>query len=168
MATLIVEDGSVVAGANTYADISTVDAYHAALGQSTWTGTDDDKIAAILRAMRYLENLSWAGEKTAQSNPLSWPRDHTYDRDGRVYDDDIVPTPVVNALCEAALAELVDQGVLRPSSTTSGQIKRQKVDVIETEYFESYQSSQSFDAIDDELTGLVSSGGGVVVELVRV
>lgn len=168
MATLIVEDGSVVTDANTYADIATVDTYHDNLGQTDWTGTADEKTAAILRAMRYLENLDWTGSKTAQSNPLSWPRSETYDRDGRLYASNIVPQSVVNALCEAALVELSNPGALRPSSTTGGQIKRQKVDVIETEYFESFQSRQSFDAIDDELTGLVSGGGGVSVGLVRV
>lgn len=165
---LVVEDGSVVTGANTYASIATVDAYHAALGQSTWTGDDADKETAILRAMRYLENLSWNGVKTSQSNPLSWPRYDAYDRDGVEYASNIVPTAVVNALCEAALIELTDQGALRPTQTTTGQVKRQKVDVIETEYFESNYSRQTFDAINDELIGLVGGSGGNSVKLVRV
>ena len=165
---LVVEDGSVVTGANTYASIDTVDAYHAALGQATWTGDDADKETAILRAMRYVENLQWNGTKTAQANPLSWPRDDTYDRDGVEYASNMVPDAVVNALCEAALIELTDQGALRPTQATTGQVKRQKVDVIETEYFESNYSRQSFDAINGELIGLVGGSGGNSVKLVRV
>jgi len=169
---LIVEDGSVVTGANTYANLATVDAYHAALGQDgtgAWDGTDEDKETAILRAMRYLENLNWVGSKTAQGNPLQWPRYETYDRSGYLYASDIVPQPVVNALCEAALVELTSPGALRASTSTSGQIKREKVDVIETEFFESFQSRTSYDAIEDELIGLVDGfGNGGSVSLTRV
>lgn len=165
--TIIVEDGSVVESANSYVSVADADTYHTNLGQSAWTGTDDEKSSAILRAMRYLENLNWTGWKTSHDNPLAWPRYQTFDRDGKLYDSDIVPQNVVNALCEAALVELVSAGALRPTTSTTGQVKRQKVDVIETEYFESYNSSQSFDAIDYELTGLVS-GGGNMVSLTRV
>lgn len=169
MATLVVEDGSVVTGANTYVSLADCDTYHDNLGQSTWTGDDVDKTSAILRAMRYIENLNWNGYKTDQDNPLQWPRYETYDRSGYLYDSDVVPQPVVNALCEAALVELTDAGALRASTSTSGQIRSEKVDVIETEYFQSYQSRASYDAIEDELTGLVNGfGNGGSVSLTRV
>lgn len=167
MATLVLEDGSGVAGANTYALTATIDAYHSNLGNSDWTGTDDEKSTANLRAMRHLESLDYNGTKDEQTNPLEWPRSGAYDRNGFLIDNDVIPQGVINALCEAALIELTSPGALRPSTSTAGQVKRQKVDVIETEYFEAYSQTVSYDTITNELVGLVG-GSGSTVKLTRV
>lgn len=151
--TLIVEDGSGVTNANTYADIDTVDAYHAALGQSTWTGTDAAKEASILRAMRFIENQQYIGIKEDDDNSLEWPRWDAWDRNGYLILNDVVPQNIVNALCESALVELVSPNALRTTLVRGNAIKRQKVDVIETEYFASAAGRTSYDAITMELGG---------------
>lgn len=165
---LVLEDGSGVTGANTYALTATIDNYHSLLGNSTWTGLEADKESANLRAMRYLESLDYNGVKDEESNPLEWPRQGAYDRNGFLIDNDVIPQGLINALCEAALVELTSPGGLRPSTSTQGQVKRQKVDVIETEYFEAFSQTVSYDTIDNELVGLIGGGGGNSVKLTRV
>lgn len=161
--TLIVEDGSGVTNANTYASVNTVDEYHAALGQDTWTGTDAAKEAAILRAMRFIENQQYIGIKEDEYNPLEWPRWDAWDRNGYLIQNDVIPQNIINALCEAALVELVSPNALRATLVRGNAIKRQKVDVIETEYFNSASSRNAYDAITMELGGYTTGnfiGGG--------
>lgn len=163
--TLIVEDGSGVANANTYADLATVTAYHAARGNSGWLASSEDAEPAILRAMDYVESLPWKGQKTAYANPLQWPRLNVVDRSGYTVPGDAVPQGVILALCAAALVELVTPGALAPALERGGMVKREKVDVIETEYMDGAPSSTTYPAIMAPLKGLV--GAGNVVELVR-
>lgn len=163
--TLIVETGAVVANANSYASVATVDAYHSARGNTAWSGTDAVKEAAILRAMDFVEGLPWKGQKTAYTNPLQWPRLNVVDRSGFAVPADSVPQGVVYALCAAALVELVTPGALAPALARGGMVKSEKVDVIETTYMDGAPSSTTYPAIMAPLKGLV--GAGNVVELVR-
>lgn len=49
--------------------------------------------------------------------------------------DDVVPTAVIQASYHAALYEAQNPGGLAVSATGTGNIKREKTDVLETEYF---------------------------------
>lgn len=163
---LIVETGAVVAGANTYADIATLDAYHLARGNTAWENAEAEaKEAAILRGMDYVESLPWKGQKSAYANPLQWPRIGVVDRSGYDVPANTVPQGVILALCAAALVELQTPGALAPALERGGMVKREKVDVIETEFMDGAPSSTTYPAIMAPLKGLV--GAGNVVELVR-
>lgn len=159
MATLIVEDGSVVSNANTYANLDTVDSYHDDLGNAAWAlGTVDNRTDAILRGMRYLKVLHWKGTTLSgvEGQPLSWPREDVYDADSIEIDSDIVPTRVVSALCEAALNELNGTDMLK-GLDRGGAIKKKRVDVISLEYQPSADRGMTFTAIERLLRGLVYS-----------
>jgi len=164
--TLTVEDGTGVTGANTYAAAATVDTYHTDLGNSAWTGTDDAKAAAILRAMRYLESLAFKGVKEDQDNALEWPRIGAVDRNGYEIDSDVIPQALINALCEASLVEVGSANALRASMERGGQVIREKVDVLETEYAPGAPAGTVYPAVLSELRGLIK-GGGAAVGLVR-
>lgn len=163
--TLIVETGAVVPSANSYVSLADAAAFHTARGNTTWTGADAAKEAAILRAMDYIEGMPWKGQKTAYTNPLQWPRLNVVDRSGFAVPADSVPQGVVYALCAAALVELATPGALAPAMERGGMVKREKVDVIETEFMDGAPSSTTYPAIMAPLKGLV--GAGNVVELVR-
>lgn len=164
---LIVETGAVVADANTYADAATVTAYLTARGQNeAWDAVYQEvQEAAILRAMDYIEGMPWKGQKTAYANPLQWPRLNVVDRSGYTVPGDTIPQGVILALCAAAMVEFVTPGALAPALERGGMVKREKVDVIETEYMDGAPSSTTYPAIMAPLKGLV--GAGNVVELVR-
>lgn len=168
--TLTVEDGSRVTGANSYVSIADADAYHAARGNSSWTGEDTAKEAAILRAMAWLESRPWKGRP--YSGPvgftgyqaLQWPRVDV-ELEGYAVPWDEIPQGVVNALCEAALVEIGSPGALAPELERGGQVRREKVDVIETEFFAGAPAVTVYAALNQHLRGLVRGGGSV--KLVR-
>ncbi len=162
---LVIETGAGISGANSYANVATVDAYHAARGNAAWTGAEAVKEAAIFRAMNYLDALSWKGIKADRDNPLSWPRVCVRDRDGYQIDTDTVPQGVVNALSEAALREIVSTNSLLPDVARGGQVKRERVDVIETEYAPGAPSGTTYAAIMAQLRGLLKASH--VVDVMR-
>lgn len=165
--TLVVEDGSIVANANSYVSLDEANAYHASRGDAGWTGTDAVKEAAILRAMGWLESQPWVGRPyqgpvgASDGQRLQWPRvDVTLS--GHAWPWDEVHPGVQSALCEAALVELTDPGALSESFVPG--VKREKLGAIETEYFTS-AAGNAYPALAHPLRGLLRSGGSV--ELVR-
>ena len=171
---LIVEDGTVVTGANTYATAETVDAYCDARLLTMTVGdvegdavSDEDpeaKDAAILRAMVYIESCNYKGVKTDRDNPLKWPRDGVDDIDGFAVDSDEIPQEVINALSQAFYEEMTEPGSLQPSIGRDDLVKKEKIDVIETEYFEHGSPARTqFTIVIDYLKGLLESSVNVKV-----
>lgn len=118
MPTLVVEDGSVVTGANTYADETTVATFCENLGLSDFASlATADMTTAILRAMAYVESLPFKGYKTDYDNPLRWPRYGMSDDEGYAVEDDEIPNDLINGLCQAAYEEGIDPGVLQKNET---------------------------------------------------
>jgi len=160
--TLIIEDGTGVSGANTYASVASVDSYCSDHGYSDWSGTDAVKEAAILRAMIFLESQQWKGIKAFRDNPLEWPRSYVTDKNGYAVNANIVHPQVVKALCEAAYRELQTPGCLLQD------IKRE--DVLESlnvagavvvSFSASAPITTDYRLIKSLLQGLIVAGGGV-------
>ncbi len=145
---LIKEDGSIVTGANSYADAADADAFQADRGRSSWTDADDDaKDAALVRATDYIEGrfaLSFAGCPIDDVQTLSWPRTEArYPATRNPFPIDEVPVDVVNATSIYAesinadgsvegLTELSIEPELDDTGRTITRLK-EKVDVLETD-----------------------------------
>jgi hypothetical protein len=71
---LIVEDGSGVAGANTYATRQDLIEYAALRGLDLSGESVSSLDAALIRAMDYLEAQPWQGERVSSTQALAWPR----------------------------------------------------------------------------------------------
>lgn len=131
---LTIETGAIIAGADSYVDVTDCDTYHAARGNAAWTGTDAVKEAALRKAVAYLDGHYRNRLKGVMVDPvnqlLAWPR---YDVviDGINIASDTIPQKLKDAQCELALIALTAD--LAPN--VSAGIKREKVDVLETEYF---------------------------------
>lgn len=145
---LIKEDGSIVAGANSYADEADADAFQADRGRADWTDADTDaKEAALVRATDYIEGrfaLSFAGCRIDDVQTLSWPRTGAhYPATGNNFPIDEVPVDVVNATsiyAEAINADGSLEGLtelaVTPDIPDDGRTVtrlKQKVDVLETD-----------------------------------
>lgn len=147
---LVIEDGSVVAGANSYVDADDVVAYAALYGGAWSPSTEALGEQAILRAMLYVEGFAdeFRGDPVSGSQALSWPREYVADKRGTAWlDATVIPDAILNAVCEAAIIELANPGTLQTSSIATTQtVKRlrQKVDVLEkeTEYFEGSETAK--------------------------
>ncbi|WP_435170821.1 DnaT-like ssDNA-binding protein [Falsirhodobacter sp. 1013] len=95
---------------------------------------------AVLRARGsdYIDaafGARFKGVTTAVDQPNQWPRSGVV-LNGRPLPDGLVPLAVVQAAYRAALAEGQGFSLSRTIDPTAPIVKREKVDVIETEYFQ--------------------------------
>lgn len=164
---LVIENGAIVTGANSYIDVPAAKAYASARGADL--GTDDAVIEQrLLVAMDYLESLNYKGTRTSPDvQPLAWPRaDVTFD--GRTFADNVIPQQLKNAQAQLAIELSNGVAIFASSGASSGGakfVKREKVDVIETEYATPKETGEeslavaSMPAVDALLRGLVKGFG---------
>ena len=86
---LIIEDGSEVSSANSYASYTDFVAYGLLRGV-TVTATQADGEALLLKAMDALYGRPWKGERVTTTQALEWPRTGVY-RDSQLLDYDAIP-----------------------------------------------------------------------------
>lgn len=102
---LTVEDGTGLAGANSYATAAEGDAYHEAhVDSAAWTAaTTANKEKALVHSTRVIESMvrNWVGSRKSGTQALSWPRTQAY-LDGVQLSSSAVPQPVKNATIELA------------------------------------------------------------------
>lgn len=170
---LIIEDGSMPEGANTFAGVADTDAYFSVRGNDSWpasTGTDEDanltaKESALVRAADYLNTLYWKGRKVQWDWPMCWPRQGVGIPGGDEDDlipDNVVPMQVKRACME--LAAIIYSGAdLFESVERGGGIKSETVGPISTTYFDDASGETYYPAVAGLIEGLVSvvpgSGG---------
>jgi hypothetical protein len=132
---LIIEDGSCVAGADSFVTLAEADAHFASYG-GFWTATDDARKEAALRrgALWLSTSFSWSGKKTCSVNMLSLPRAGLIDCDGNALPDNTIDPRFKLAQLLAASYELRYPNGLSPSIVLGKQILKEKVDVIEVTY----------------------------------
>lgn len=99
------------ASSNSYISVADADTYFdERLNATAWTGASTtDKQRALIQATRRIDQEDWEGVKVATSQALDWPRYWATDEDGEEYDQDIIPQPVKDAVCELALRFLSDK-----------------------------------------------------------
>lgn len=162
-----VETGSIIAGANSYVSVTDADTYHLDRGNSDWAAAQlKEKQAALVNATDYIEQKyseRWKGCRVnALTQSLSWPRG------GLEYVNyNVIPQKLKNAVCDLALEAL--SAALNPALDRGGQVKREKVDVIETEYFQGASSTTTRPAVDGILREYMNGmANGFNVPTVRV
>lgn len=131
---LIVEDGTLVANANSYVNLTVARAYALARGV---TLSADDTIADVLaiKAMDYIEveRARFKGTLVDSTQALQWPRqDVTID--GFLLAITAMPQTLLDAQCQA----MMDTAVLDDLSPigTGKEVLEEKVDVIQVKYAE--------------------------------
>jgi hypothetical protein len=185
--TLITTPGA--ADADSYASLADADAYFAARGIATWTGTDDAKEAALRRGTSYLDNqyaARWRGIRTGVDQSLAWPRSDgsrdpyhasflypLLDSDGVPIPVDAVPVQIQRAAMEAALL-IVGGATLEPNLDRGNAIKSiskgvgpLRKDIV---YQDGAPAVDRYLVVEGLLTGFVTSTPGSpngVVRLVR-
>lgn len=150
--TTIVENGTIVANANSYVSDAVFSAYAASHGV-TVSGIP---AKLLLNAAIYVEQLDFIGSKKTKNQSMQFPRNDVY-IDGFIYNSTELPKLLLDLQCEVALA--IDNGD-DPLSTIARETKKEKVDVIEVEYAESsapFVYNLKIKALERKLT--VSSGG---------
>jgi hypothetical protein len=168
---LIIEDGTGKEDAQSYITAGQARVYAQARGV-TLSGTDSVVEAQLVNAMDYLQSKGpYKGKKTYPAvQALLWPRTCA-EIDGEEYPDDSIPSGLKSAQAQLVI-EQANGNDLMPSS--NGQIvKREKVDVIETEYMTGTETGSSggpemsFPKVDALLAPLID-GGSFALRSVRL
>ena len=156
MATIIVEDGSGVADANSY--ISEADLTTYTTDRSiTLSGSAD---VLILKSMDYIEVQRYIGERATETQELEWPRKNT-----GVYDDDEIPDPLIKA--QLALCVEIDTGN-DPMTGVDRETKSERVGEVSVEYMDGARIRPSMPRVDRWLSKLTLGSTGGYLGIVGV
>lgn len=165
--TLIVEDGTGLAGAESYCSVAAATTYHADMGNAAWAALASDTVREqmLRRATVYMRQVyrqRWAGTRRHDAQALDWPRLQVPKLDFgfalNYYDPDSVPEDVANACAELALRASV--------ASLLGDLGQQKVKTkvgpIETEYAAQSPQIKRYPAVDAMLAPYMARGGDSV------
>lgn len=158
-AVIIVENGTVVTGANSYVTEAELATYAADRG-ITISGTE---AILIIQAMDYVENLEFIGIKTEEDQPLQWPRYNAV-VDDYLIDSNEIPQLLKDGQMEACLA--IDAGQ-DPLANVARQTKKEKVDVLEVEYMDNAASKTIVKRITNKLRKLLNGSVSGISFVVR-
>ena len=127
---LIVEDGTVVANAESYLSVSAADTYFTAHGApATWTGATAVKEAALRMATQYLDAIyggRWKGDRFDDDQELDWPRENV-EIDGVEVEETPLPRALREACAELAHRHLTETGGLFPDVEDTGVLTSEAV-----------------------------------------
>lgn len=107
------------ASANSYVTLAEANTYFETVpDSSTWTSkTDDQKNRALISATRWLDGLSYYGDRCTTTQALKWPRD-TYTVDGVDLACSLIPSPIKSATFELARSLANDTSAITNSTGT--------------------------------------------------
>ena len=119
---------------DSYVTVAEADAYNAIRPSAqTWAAlSDSEKEQRLVAASDYLDSqYIFTGKKTDENQPREFPRNGATE----------IPTAIKKAVFELALQDSL-------TSNPSAEVKREKVDVLEVEYFQADAGSLRFGYID--------------------
>lgn len=177
---LIVENGIGIENANSYVDLDFALEYCTMKGYSNWKNlSEDEQKIFLIRGTDFVDNFFiWKGFKRFKTQSLSFPREELYDLDG--YKVDSIPINLKKACIEASwLNAESGADTLFSTKDENGNIKRQKVDSLEVEYFSKSESSSDskynepdytsiYDILNKLLKGLYKTSDSVSKVCTRV
>jgi hypothetical protein len=140
---ITVEDGTVVAGANSYLSVEDADTYFEEHGSpADWTAmTTEDKEAALKYATKYLDGkMKWYSCILDRTQVLGWPRKQFCDSEGRtIGGEGNMPQALLDSTAEVARQWQADQF----QEGVTG-VKRERIGTSEVEYFGPAGSSKNY------------------------
>jgi hypothetical protein len=162
---LTVEDGSVVANAESYATVTYADDYHLKRGNSDWAAFSTERKEQLLRlATDYmLQNYRgrWLGDRKTLTQRLDWPRVGVPIADAlvvQIVNIDIVPIEVQNACVVLALKA----NSIELSPDLEPQTEQETVGKLSVTYAPGARQSIKFKAVDDMLAIYMRYSGEMV------
>lgn len=136
-AELIIEDGTGIANANSYVTYEDAVTYAEDRNKDVNLFIDEDATTGwLVTAMDYLQSIiNYQGLTSYTDQFLLWPRTGVY-IDNNLLDKFSIPSQLKAAQIELALAQAGGINLFVNYQGTERLVKRKKVDVLETEYFE--------------------------------
>ena len=123
------------ASANSYVTLAAADTYFETTpDSSTWTDkTTDAKNRALISATRWIDALSFYGDRCTETQALKWPRDN-YTVDGVDLVCSLIPQGIKVATYELARALANDTDAVTGSTGTSGIYDEVKLGELQVKY----------------------------------
>ena len=155
----LVEDGTGLAASNSYLSIADLTDYWNGRGTDYSGETDATLQNTLVQATQYIDShYRFPGYKSLSTQALAWPRTNAYDKEGYYLSglpEKLADANIANGVAEAAGRILVNTDIndLIPDLDRGGGIKREKVDVLEMEYFKGASPTKTFPHIDQILLG---------------
>lgn len=143
--TLVVEDGTGLANANSYDSLVGIAATLQETGEdATWLALASDTLREqlALRSMRMLDTeWLYRGYPLSEDQALAWPRVEAYDDDGRTLVG--VPVRVKKALALLCASGSISGAVLQPDQSAPASIALKSISVGKISISTSYQGGLS-------------------------
>lgn len=152
---VVVEDGTIVSGANSYVSTTELSTYAANRGLTIAGDTTE----LLIQAMDYIESLEFIGIRWTKDQPLLWPRVYVY-IDGYYQDVTHIPIQLKEGQMEVALAIDAGNG---PLIDLDPQVSRERVGDLEVEYMKGTFSVTTVRKINAKLRKILANGGNIVV-----
>jgi hypothetical protein len=166
--TLVVEDGTGRADAESYASVEYADAYHIARGrEESWFELDDEmkeqalRLAADFITQEY--RLLWAGTRKTSTQALDWPRYDVPVRDApggswySYHPANVVPEEVRRANAELAFRAVATGALSDLSPDLSPPVLSKTVGPISVTYAEGARQTTRYAAVEALLAPLLSA-----------
>ena len=168
--TLIVEDGTGLANAESYLSVTDWTTRLAALGYTLTSTTEAKGEAALRRGTRYIDGTyaqRWPGQAVnGRDQALDWPRLYVVDSFGFPVASDEVPTEILEAVTEAAYREHEEPNSLVPDVTGGQRVISETVGPISIRYSDkgdpTVAATPVVPLIDQLLYPLLVAGGSSV------
>lgn len=176
---IVVEDGTGLADAVSYASVAQADAYHTARGNTSWTSAAEaDKEAALVRATTALDasyQSRYPGYPThGRTQALQWPRQGAYSQVplGNGYPAPLatneIPREIVYALSEAALQELTEPGAMAPIVAPDNYVTSESVaGAVSVTYAAGRPTTSYFAVVENALVSLLLPANTYAGRMVR-
>ena len=149
---LTVEDGTLVAGADSYVSLADADIYWLANGDPAgWSALDDaGKEAKLRAAARYLndgQRLPFTGAPHAWDQALAWPRVGASNYSMSVPSDRIPPAVIEAQLWLTLNGQAAGVGSTVSTPALTGNVKREQLGPISKEYFSPKEMQTSTEVV---------------------
>lgn len=151
-----VEDGSIVADANSYVTAAELATYAAERGVTGLSADADVRATLLFKAMDYIETRNFQGEQVSFGvQSLVWPRDQVY-IEGNLLSKTAIPLMLKRAQCELALAYNSSYDPLAP---VEKQVKEESFAVFKKVYMDNAVDAPILKKVNAWLDPLLSSDG---------
>lgn len=155
--TIIVEDGSIVANANSYVTAAELETYADERGVTGLSADSDTRAHLLFKAMDYIETRVFQGQQVDFGvQELVWPRDEVY-IEGNLLSKTAIPLMLKRAQCELALAYNSRYDPLAP---VEKQVKEEYFAVFKKVYMDNAVDAPILKKVNAWLDPLLSSDGG--------
>lgn len=167
---LVVEDGTGLANAESYAALAEISAILALTGEdAAWLALADDtaRERVARKQTRYLDTeYAFRGRKKTAEQSLEWPRMYARDDSQWLYEDDVIPKRLKEALAQLCAAGSVVGADTQPTQTQPGDLRSKSLTVGKISISKTYAGVSAQEVYYRKVDGLLSElvEDGAIVE----